>query len=78
MAQVFADPQVQHRELLVEVPHPRAGTVRTVRNPIRLSDTPIEYRAPPPLLGQHTREVLRGLLEIDDAHIDALAQAGII
>ncbi len=78
MAQVFADPQVQHRELLVEVSHPRAGRVRMVRNPIRLSDTSIEHRAPPPLLGQHTREVLRELLEFDDARIDALAQAGII
>ncbi|MSP98033.1 MAG: CoA transferase [Betaproteobacteria bacterium] len=78
MAQVFADPQIQHRDLVFEVPHPRAGKVPTIRNPIRLSETSIEYRAPPPLLGEHTREVLRELLEFDDARVDALAEAGVI
>ena len=53
LAQVFADPQVQARGLRVELPHPLAGTVPQVASPIRLSETPVEYRNPPPTLGQH-------------------------
>ncbi|VFT46043.1 putative acyl-CoA transferase [Pseudomonas aeruginosa] len=48
LAQVFADPQVQARGLRVELPHPLAGTVPQVASPIRLSETPVEYRNPPP------------------------------
>ncbi|AQZ94519.1 CaiB/BaiF CoA transferase family protein [Halopseudomonas phragmitis] len=58
LAAVFADPQVQARQLKVTLEHPLAGQVDLVANPIRLSRTPAEYRAAPPLLGQHTREVL--------------------
>ena len=46
-----------------------------VANPIKLSDTPVDYRRPPPLLGEHTREVLREVLEIGDEEIDRLARA---
>jgi len=56
--QVFADPQVYARALRVEVPHPEAGLVPLVANPMRLSATPVSYRLPPPGLGQHTDEVL--------------------
>ncbi len=59
LGQVFADPQVQHREMLREIPHPLSGTLRVVANPVRFSDTPIEYDRWPPLRGEHTREVLR-------------------
>lgn len=55
---VFADPQVVARGLRVDLPHPVSGTVPTVANPIRLSETPVSYRLAPPLLGQHTDEVL--------------------
>ncbi|RHW22275.1 CaiB/BaiF CoA transferase family protein [Pseudomonas jilinensis] len=58
LAAVFADPQVQARQLKITLEHPLAGQVDLVANPIRLSRTPAEYRAAPPLLGQHTREVL--------------------
>ena len=58
---VFADPQVKHREMLVELPHPVAGTVPQVASPIRYAEAPIEYRRGPPLVGQHTREVLEEL-----------------
>lgn len=58
LAAVFADPQVQARQLKVTLEHPLAGQVDLVANPIRLSRTPAEYRTAPPLLGQHTREVL--------------------
>ena len=55
---VFDDPQVQARGLRIEMPHAHAGRVALVANPIRLSDTPVSYRHPPPTLGAHTGEVL--------------------
>ena len=55
---VFADPQVLARGLRVDLQHPVAGTVPTVANPIRMSETPVHYRLAPPVLGQHTDEVL--------------------
>ncbi|MGH8797007.1 MAG: CaiB/BaiF CoA transferase family protein [Caldimonas sp.] len=59
LAQVFADPQVQARAMTVEIAHPRAGTVRVIASPIKLSATPVRYRRAPPLLGADTDEVLR-------------------
>ncbi|MAD00571.1 CoA transferase [Pseudomonas abyssi] len=56
--QVFADPQVQARGTRIRMAHPLAGEVNLVANPIRLSRTPVDYRRPPPLLGEHNREVL--------------------
>lgn len=58
---VFADPQVQHRRMLVDVPHPLAGQVRLVASPMRFSQAPLSYERAPPLLGQHTAEILREL-----------------
>lgn len=58
LAQVFEDPQVRARGLQVRMPHPLAGEVALVGNPIRLSRTPIEYRLPPPLLDEHGASVL--------------------
>ena len=55
---VFADPQVLARGLRMDLQHPVAGTVPTVANPIRMSETPVHYRLAPPVLGQHTDEVL--------------------
>ena len=76
LAQVFADPQVQARGLRVELPHQLAGTVPQVASPIRLSETPVEYRNPPPTLGQHNREVL-GQIGIAGAAFDDLVAAGV-
>ncbi len=56
--QVFADPQVIARGLQIDLPHPLAGSVPLVANPIRLSGSPVAYQRPPPLLGEHTAEVL--------------------
>jgi crotonobetainyl-CoA:carnitine CoA-transferase CaiB-like acyl-CoA transferase len=78
LEQVFADPQVQHRGMAVEVPHPLAGTVKIYTNPIKLSDTPINRYTAPPILGQHTEEVLKGLLGLSEERIAALAKAKII
>ncbi|HEY7686702.1 MAG TPA: CaiB/BaiF CoA-transferase family protein [Gemmatimonadales bacterium] len=78
LAQVFADPQVRHREMRVEVPHPSGATVPLVANPIRLSATPPRYDLPPPLLGQHTEEILREQLGYDAAQIAALKTRRVI
>ncbi len=56
--EVFADPQVKARGLHINLPHPLAGSVSLVANPIRLSGSPVAYQRPPPLLGEHTEEVL--------------------
>ncbi|HUL93694.1 MAG TPA: CaiB/BaiF CoA-transferase family protein [Burkholderiales bacterium] len=76
--EVFEDPQVRHRGLKIEMPHPLSGYMAGVASPMRFSDTPVEYTVPPPLLGQHTREVLAGVLGIDDAELDRLAAQKII
>jgi crotonobetainyl-CoA:carnitine CoA-transferase CaiB-like acyl-CoA transferase len=72
--QVFDDPQIKHRNLVKTIPHPLSGTMSVVGNPLNFSDTPLEYGRPPPLLGEHTAEVLREVLGMDDAEIARLAQ----
>ena len=59
---VFANPQVRHRGLRTTVDHPVSGQVDLLRNPIRMSAAPIEDYRTPPTLGQHTIEILSGLL----------------
>lgn len=78
VAQVFADPQVQFRGLQVDLPHALGGTVPQVASPIRLSATPVEYRRAPPLLGEHTLEVLTGVLGLSDADVMTLREAGVL
>ena len=78
IAKVFADPQVQHRGMRVEVEHPLVGALPLVASPLRLSRTPVEYRSPPPLLGQHTEEVLSGLLRMDASTIASLRRDGVV
>ena len=56
--EVFADPQVQAREMTVALTHPLTSALRLVASPMKLSLTPVQYRSAPPLLGQHTDEVL--------------------
>ncbi len=76
--QVFDNPQVRHRRLQVDLPHPRAGRVPLVGAPVRLSATSIEYRQAPPVLGEHTHEILAGQLRLADDRIASLAQSGVI
>ena len=76
--QVFVDPQVRHRGLQFDLAHPAAGRVASVANPIKLSQTPIEYQLSPPMLGQHTDEVLGRLLNLDSDAIATLRDAAII
>ncbi len=78
LAQVFADPQVQARGMQLELPHPIAGTVPSVANPIKYSATPLVYDAAPPPLGAHTREVLQEDLGLSIDEIDRLRAAGVI
>ncbi len=78
LAQVFADPQVLARGLRVEVPHSLGGTLPQVASPIRLSETPVEYRQPPPLLGEHTEAVLQRLLGLSSADIDTLRKSSVV
>jgi formyl-CoA transferase len=75
---VYADPHVQHRGMKIEVEHPLAGAMPLVANPIKYSRTPIRYDAPPPLLGEHTDEILSGLLGKSAADIDALRAKKIV
>ena len=77
LAGVFADPQVKHRALHVEMPHAAGGSAPQVANPIHFSATPIAYRLAPPLLGQDTGGVLREIGRSDEA-IAALRAAGVI
>lgn len=65
LAQVFASPQVKARKIWREISHPIAGKAPTTASPMRFSETPVQYRLAPPLLGQHTEEILAefGLLE---------------
>ena len=78
LAQVFADPQVRQRGMEIEAPHPLAGKVPMVRSPIRLSESSARSDIPPPLLGQHTAEVLKGLLRMDDDEVNALREKGVV
>jgi crotonobetainyl-CoA:carnitine CoA-transferase CaiB-like acyl-CoA transferase len=75
--EVFADAQSQHLGLRREIDHPRVGTLYQTGFPYSLSDTPAEIRMPPPLLGEHTDEVLRELGCSDD-EIDDLHGSGVI
>ena len=76
--EVYADPQVQHRGMQIDVPHPLSGVIPLVANPIKYSRTPLHYDTPPPLLGEHTENVLRALLGKTDDEISALRDRHII
>ena len=76
--QVFDNPQVQHRGMRLELDHPTAGKVPSVANPINLSESPVIYDRAPPLLGQHTEQVLEELLKLDSEQIEQLRRDGVI
>jgi formyl-CoA transferase len=75
---VFDDPQVKARNMEINMPHPAAGEVKLVASPMRLSETPVQYQNPPPMLGQHTAQILASVLGYSEQQITALSGQGII
>jgi len=75
--QVFDDPQVQHRGMRVPMQHP-SGLISLLASPMRFSDTPVRYELPPPLLGQHTAEVLQRVLGLSEDELKALHEQHIV
>ena len=77
---VFIDPHIRDRGMVINMPHDAVGgrDVPLVANPLRLSETPVSYRHTPPVLGADTDDVLRSMLELDDADLDGLRSAGVI
>lgn len=78
MADIEADPHVNARGMMIAMPHPAYGEVKLVGSPLKLSETPVHYRMPPPLPGEQSREILRELAGIDDAAFDELVSAEIL
>lgn len=78
LAEVFADPQVQERGMVTQWPHPLKDGLRLVASPMKLSATPVRTDMPPPLLGQHTQQVLRDILNYPDEKLSELKEGKVI
>lgn len=78
IADVFEDPQVKARGMQIRMNHAARDDVALVASPIRMSDTPVQYRHAPPLLGQHTREVLGHILDLKEETMDRLFEQGVL
>lgn len=76
--QVFDDPQVRAREMTINFPHPTAGSVPLVASPMKIPTAPVQYRRPPPLLGEHTGEVLQEVLSYDTENVEELRNNRVI
>jgi crotonobetainyl-CoA:carnitine CoA-transferase CaiB-like acyl-CoA transferase len=75
---VVKHPQIVARRAMVDVDHPRAGPVKMVGVPVRLSETPGAIRSPSPSLGEHSAQVLREVLDMSDEQIQSLVDAGVV
>ena len=75
---VFADPHVIARGMVIEMAHTSGVPVQVIANPVRLSETPADYRTAPPVLGQHTEEILRDLLGMSANEFNNLKAKGIV
>jgi crotonobetainyl-CoA:carnitine CoA-transferase CaiB-like acyl-CoA transferase len=78
VAEVCESPHLEARGMIVKLPHPKAGSVTVMGVPVRLWDTPGAVAAPPPLLGEHTDEVLTRLLRMPKAKVERLRAAGVV
>jgi crotonobetainyl-CoA:carnitine CoA-transferase CaiB-like acyl-CoA transferase len=78
IAQALDEPQVKSRNMLVNIPHPLKADFVTVGSPIKMSGTPVEYLRPAPMLGEHTDEVLKRQLGLDDERLAELKARGVI
>jgi formyl-CoA transferase len=76
--QVMADPQVQAREMVIDVEHPSAGNVRMVASPLKIPTAPVVMRLPPPMLGEHTEQILQELLGLDQSAVQDLRASQVI
>jgi len=74
MDEIFSDPQVLSRDMLVEVKHPKAGKIKQIGTVIKYSETPCELQTPPPILGQHTQEILKEIVGYNDEKIKGLKE----
>jgi len=77
-AEVFSDPQVRHRNMVQSWDHPLKKGIELVSNPIKLSKTPVQKRNPPPMLGEHTHQVLKELLHLSDKEIESLKESKVL
>ena len=77
-AELFADPQIEARNMIVPMTHPAAGDIRVLGSPLKLSDTPATQRTPPPTLGQHTDSVLQKDLGLSADTVKELRAGGVI
>ena len=76
--EVFAEPQVESREMLINLPHPEAGKVSLLASPMRFKNSPVSYHLPPPLLGQHNEEILMELGKDVKKHPDLFNACGVV
>jgi crotonobetainyl-CoA:carnitine CoA-transferase CaiB-like acyl-CoA transferase len=75
---VFADPHVRSRGAVIEMRHATGALFKLIANPVRLSQTPPEYRLPPPMLGEHTDAILERLLGLAEPERAALRERKVI
>ncbi|NDG48426.1 MAG: CoA transferase [Rhodospirillales bacterium] len=78
LEQVFADPHVVAREMVVEMTHGSGEVVKVIANPVKMSATPADYRSAPPILGEHSEHVLCDILGMSAAEVVALRERGIV
>ena len=78
MSEVFSDPQILHREMLVKTMHPKAGEISQIGIPMKFSETKPSIERPPPLLGEHTDQILTELLGYDKQRISTLHERAIV
>jgi formyl-CoA transferase len=76
--QVFSMPQVKEREMLVQMEHPTIGALPLVGSPLKMSATPVEYRIPPPLMGEHTEDILMDVLGYSNEKVKELRNRGCV
>jgi formyl-CoA transferase len=78
MDEVFADPQIRDRKMQVQLDHPTAGELSLLASPLNIPTEPVQIRCPPPTLGQHTRDILQGMLSYSEGRIESLRRDGVI
>ena len=71
-------PHVHERKMLVQMEHPTIGVLPLVGSPLKMSGTPVEYHLPPPLIGQHTKDVLKDVLGYSEEKITGFKESGCI